>query len=60
MVLFALVVPLTGAALATHTTVDAEPENDRNAVGAQHTVTATTSNPGQEVNFDVDGPGDPG
>ncbi|MFN2587486.1 MAG: Ig-like domain-containing protein [Actinomycetota bacterium] len=60
MVLFALVVPLTGAALATHTTVDAEPENDRNAVGSQHTVTATTSNAGQEVNFDVQGPGDPG
>jgi hypothetical protein len=60
MVLFALVVPMTGAALATHTTVDAEPENDRNAVGSQHTVTASTSNANQEVNFDVQGPGDPG
>ncbi|HEX2293803.1 MAG TPA: hypothetical protein VHN37_00665, partial [Actinomycetota bacterium] len=60
MVLFALVVPLTGAALATHTTVDAEPENDRNVVGTQHTVTATTSSANEEVNFDVDGPGDPG
>lgn len=60
MVLFALVVPLTGAALATHTTVDAEPENDNNVVGTQHTITATTSNASQEVNFDVDGPGDPG
>jgi len=60
MVLFALVVPLTGAALATHTTVDAEPETDNNVVGTQHTITATTSQAAQEVNFDVQGPGDPG
>lgn len=60
MVLFALVVPLTGAALAAHTTVDAEPENDNNVVGTQHTITATTSNANEEVNFDVQGPGDPG
>jgi len=59
-VLFALMVPLSGGAHATHTTVDAEPENDRNAVGSQHTIVATTSNAGQELNFDVDGPGDPG
>ncbi|MDQ4124382.1 MAG: hypothetical protein M3134_02120, partial [Actinomycetota bacterium] len=40
--------------------MDAEPENDNNVVGTQHTITATTSQPNQEVNFDVQGPGDPG
>ena len=59
IVLFALAIPWGGAAFATHTSVDAEPENDRNAVGSQHTITVTTSNANQEVNFDVQGPGDP-
>ena len=34
--------------------IDASPEEDRNPVGARHTVIATTGDPGVEVNFNIE------
>ena len=54
LTLFALVVPLGGAALAGHATLDVEPESDVNAPRTTHTMTAFTDAPGIEVNFNIE------
>jgi hypothetical protein len=65
--IFALVIPLAGAAIASHpagSTLDLTPETDSNPTGTTHTITATLSvpaSPGEsvEIDFEVAGPGDP-
>jgi Ca2+-binding RTX toxin-like protein len=51
--MIALAVPFVGTALATHTTIDAEPESDVNASRSSHTITAYATAPGVEVNFNI-------
>jgi Ca2+-binding RTX toxin-like protein len=52
--LMAILGPLAGPALSSHTTIDATPNSDTNPVGTSHSVTATTPGPGVMVNFDIE------
>ncbi len=51
--LMAILGPLAGPALSSHTTIDATPNSDTNPVGTSHSVTATTPGPGVLVNFNI-------
>jgi len=54
--LIALVIPLTGNALATHapaSTVNADPESASNPAGTDHTITATADNDDAHIKFAV-------
>ena len=53
LTLIALAVPLVGPAAANHSTLDVVPESDVNAPRSAHTLTAYTSAPGIEVNFNI-------
>jgi hypothetical protein len=64
--IFALAVPLAGAAMANHDTrtLQVTPETANNPIGATHTLTATLSSAADatsgtiEVDFEIAGPGD--
>ena len=67
LALIALVVPMAGLAVANHgtRTLQLTPETDDNPVGTTHTVTATLDAAADatsgtiEIDFEVNGPGDP-
>ncbi len=68
LTLIALVVPMAGVAVANHgtRTLQLTPETDDNPVATTHTVTATLDAAADatsgtiEIDFEVNGPGDPG
>jgi len=67
LIVVALVVPMTGVAVANHgtRTLQLTPETNDNPVGTTHTVTATLDAAADgtsgtiEIDFEVSGPGDP-